>query len=180
MVETEQDRQRIRYQEQLRMRDRDEERKRVSNITSPLSLYRELNSGTVVVSQNDMPWYAKFNVFTGFNSTRICWSKEDRLLYIYVNSSSFFEICCFWYIYRQYLFSLFLLLYWVVSHRCWVIVSELCHLLSFKPCKKKICCFKVRVNLMDVGEFWFLRPHFITGPKLHRFLGRSLRFLLIK
>lgn len=55
MVETEQDRQRIRYQEQLRMRDRDEERKRVSNITSPLDLYRELNSGTVIVSQNDMP-----------------------------------------------------------------------------------------------------------------------------
>lgn len=57
MVETEQDRQRIRYQEQLRMRDRDEERKRVSNITSPLNLYRELNtnSDTVVVSHNDMP-----------------------------------------------------------------------------------------------------------------------------
>lgn len=51
MVETEQDRQRIRYQEQLRMKDRDEERKRVSNITSPLNLYRELNSVTVVVSQ---------------------------------------------------------------------------------------------------------------------------------
>lgn len=62
MVETEQDRQRIRYQEQLRMRDRDEERKRVSNITSLLILYRELNNGTVVVSHNDMPWYAKFNV----------------------------------------------------------------------------------------------------------------------
>lgn len=55
MVETEQDRQRIRYQEQLRMRDRDDERKRVSSITSLHISYRELNSGTVVVSQNDMP-----------------------------------------------------------------------------------------------------------------------------